>query len=266
LLRYIRAQQTAAAAIAVVCPKTISHAEAVRLGEIAGQSVVTLRCRASLRSEAWNTGYSSLRERVGSGFFLFLDGDDLLQPDCLALMKQTFAHRPEAGLVAGWTGREDSFPMDVPLCPELSHQLMRTELGSACAFRAEAIGNAVPFRALPKHYDLWQLSVAVLANGWIGVTVAAMLAERRGQQDKLPWPETTALRAIRAEILQTAAGRISPIALDLLNDYAPLSSPADAGAKSGVAQIMKLLKAGARRKISNVRTRLLPSRRPKEPA
>jgi hypothetical protein len=124
----------------------------------------------------------------------------------------------------------------------------------------------MPFRPLAQEYDLWQLSVAVLAKGWIGVTLPTMLAERRGKQEKIAWPDVTALRAVRADLLQAAAGRISPIALDLLNDYAPLSLATSdrGGAQSGVAQIMKLLKAGARRKISRARTRLLTPRRPTE--
>ena len=143
---------------------------------------------------------------------------------------------------------------------------MRNEVGSAVAFRTEALGNATPFRALPGAYDLWHLSVAVLAKGWVGVTFPALLAERRGTQGKISWPDVTALRAIRAELLEAAAGKISPMALDLLNEYAPLPLGDTRGGQSGVAQIMAILKAGARRKISRAKTRLLPSRRPTENA
>ena len=183
-------------------------------------------------------------------------------------MKQTFERRPEVGVVAAWIGRENGLSLEVPLCPELTHQLVRNEVGSASAFRTEAICNTKPFYPLPPEYDLWQLSVAVLAKGWIGVTLPAMLAERRGKQEKLAWPDSTALRAIRADVLQAASGRISPVALDLLNDYVPLSlaTSGKGVAQSGVAQIMKLLKAGARRKISRARTRLLTPRRPTENA
>jgi len=266
LLRSIAAQTTPAAAIALVCSKRVSQKDAAWVDDLTGQSVMKVFCPASLRSEAWNEGYTAIQEGVASGFLLFLDGDDLLQPDCLALMKQTLAHRPEVGLVTAWIGRENRLSIEAPLCPELSHQLVRNDVGPASAFRAEALGNAMPFRGLPKEYDLWQLSVAVLAKGWIGVTFPAMLAERRGKQEKIAWPEITAFRAIRADLLQAASGRISPIALDLLNDYVPLSLAAadkEAG-QSGVAQIMKLLRAGARRRISRARTRLLPSRRPTE--
>jgi hypothetical protein len=179
-------------------------------------------------------------------------------------MRQTLARRPEVGLVAGWIGCEEGLSLDVPLCPELSHQLMRNEVGSAVAFRTEALGNTTPFRALPNAYDLWHLSVAVLAKGWVGVTFPALLAERRRRQTKIPWPDVTALRAFRAELLETARGRISPMALDLLNEYAPLPLGDTRGGQSGVAQIMSILKDGARRKISRARTRLLPSRRPTE--
>ena len=263
-LRSIAAQTTPATVIALVCNTPISPKDAAWVDEIAGQAVVKLLCPAVLRSEAWNVGYAAIEERVTSGFVLFLDGDDLLQPDCVGLMKQTLDHRPEVGLVAAWIGRENSLLIEAPLCPELTHQLVRNDVRAASAVRAEAIGNGKPFRPLAKGYDLWQLSVAVLAKGWIGVTVPAILAERRGKPEKLAWPDSTALRAIRADLLQAASSRISPTILDLLNDYVPLSlAGGDTGPpQSGVSQIMKLLKAGARRKISRARKTLLPSRSP----
>jgi hypothetical protein len=263
LLGSIAAQTKPAAAIALVCRSPLSVLENARANEIAAQPVTTLSSPASLRSEAWNAGYAAIRERVTSGFVLFLDADDLLRPECLARMQQTLRHRAEAGLVAGWIGREGTASLEAPLCPELSHQLMRNEMGSAVAFRTEALGNT-PFRALPSSYDLWQLSVAVLAKGWIGVTFPALLAERRGRQAKIPWPDVTALRAIRAELLDAARATLSPMALDLLNEYAPLPSGDTRGGQSGMAQIMAILKAGARRKISRAKTRLLPSKRPTE--
>lgn len=262
VLRSIAEQTVPATAVALVCG-SVSAPENARAG-IAGPTVTTLFSPGSLRSEAWNSGYAAIRERVPSGFVVFLDADDRLQPDCLARMRQTLARRPEVGLVAGWIGREEGLSLEVPLCPELSHQLMRNEVGSAVAFRTEALGNTAPFRALPNAYDLWKLSVAVLAKGWVGVTFPALLAERRGSQAKIPWPDVTALRAIRAELLESVRGKISPMALDLLNEYAPLPLGDTRGGQSGVAQIMSILKAGARRKISRARTRLLPSRRPTE--
>jgi glycosyltransferase involved in cell wall biosynthesis len=265
LLRSIAAQTTPATAIALVCSKPVSRKDAAWVDSLTGQSVVVLSRAASLRSAAWNAGYTAIQDRVASGFLLFLDGDDLLQPDCLALIKQTFAHRPEVGLAAAWIGREDG-SLEARLCPELSHQLVRNEVGSATAFRAEAIGNAMPFRPLPKEYDIWQLSVTVLAKGWIGIAFPAMLAERRGKQEKIAWPDITAMRAIRAEFMQAASSRIAPVALELLNDYISLALAAPDGlaSPSGMTQIMKLLKAGARRKISRARKKLLPSRRPTE--
>ena len=266
LLRSIAEQTSPATVVALVCGSTVSELEKARASEIAGQGVVTLFFPASQRSEAWNAGYAAIRDCIAPGLVLFLDADDLLYPDCLARMRQTLAHRPEVGLVAGWVGREEGLSLEAPLSPELSHQLMRNEVGSAVAFRTEALANTTPFRALPSTYDLWQLSVAVLAKGWVGVTVPTLLAERRGSQGKIPWPDVTALRAIRAELLEAAAGKISPMALDLLNEYAPLPLGDTRGGQSGVAQIMAILKAGARRKISRAKTRLLPSRRPTENA
>ena len=264
LLRSIAAQTMPATAVALVCGSTASEHDKAQASALAGQAVVTLSSAASERSEAWNAGYAAIRDRVASGFVLFLDTDDLLLPDCLARMREAFAHQPPIGLIAGWIGREGDITLEAPLSPELGHQLMRNDVGSAVAFRADALGNAPPFRALPSSYDLWQLSVAVLAKGWAGVTFPELLAERRGSPGKIPWPDVTALRAIRAELLEAAASHISPMALDLLTDYAALPLGDTRSGQTGMAQIMSILKAGARRKIWRARTRLLPSRRPTE--
>lgn len=259
LLQSIAAQTAPATVVALVC-----GSEGAAIKETSEKTIITLFSSAAFRSEAWNMGFAAIRERVASGFVLFLDADDLLQPDCLARMQQTLTHRPEVALVTGWIGREEGMSLEAPLSPELSHQVMRNEVGSAVAFRIEALGNTAPFRPLPSSYDLWHLSVAVLAKGWVGVTFPALLAERRGRQTRIPWPDVTALRAIRAELLEAAAGKISPMALDLLNEYTPLPLGDTRAGQSGVAQIMSILTAGARRKISRARTRLLPSRRPTE--
>ena len=112
LLRSIAEQTSPATIVALVCGSTVSELETARASEIAGQGVVTLFSPASLRSEAWNTGYAAIRERIAPGLVLFLDTDDLLQPDCLARMRQTLAHRSEVGLVAGWIGREEGLSLE----------------------------------------------------------------------------------------------------------------------------------------------------------
>ena len=261
LLRSIAAQTTPATAIALVCSKPISEKDAAWVDDLVGRNVFKLVCPASLRSEAWNAGYAAIRENVASGFLLFLDGDDLLQADYLSLMKHVFERRPEIGVVGAWVGRDNGSSIEITLCPELVHQLVGNDVGSASAFRAEAIGRAMPFRPVTNEYDLWQLSVAVLAKGWVGVTLPAMLTERRGKQVKIVWPETSASLAMRAELLQEASVSISPIVLDLLMDGVPVSPPDTKPQPSSVVQLMKLLKAGARRNISRARRTLLPARR-----
>ena len=48
------------------------------------------------------------------------------------------------------------------------------------------------------------------------------LATRHQERACIDWPEVTALRAIRAELLAPFAGTASRTALDLVDDYVPL--------------------------------------------
>ena len=264
LLRSIAAQTNAATAIALVCSRAISGEDAAWMDNVAGQKLVSLVCPASLRSAAWNAGYAAIREKIASGFFLFLDSDDLLQADCLSRIRKAFERRPDVGVVTSWIGRESGASIEITLCPELVHQLIGNDVGSASAFRADAIGNSMPFRPVTDEYDLWQLSVSVLAKGWIGLSLPAMLAERRGKQGKLDWSATSVSLAMRTEFLQEASQGISPIVFDLLMDSVPVSAPFKQSPRDAITTLIKVIKAGARRNLSRARKTLLPARRTRE--
>ena len=73
---------------------------------------------------------------------------------------------------------------------------------------------------LTREHDIWDLANKVMAKGWSAVTCpetfAAALAETAAS-----WPEVTALRAIRAELLSPFGDAVTPIALSLVDDYVP---------------------------------------------
>jgi len=124
--------------------------------------------------------------------------------------------------VSPWAGGGGgSQKPEAAVCPDLEHQLIRNDVTPASAFRAAAIGGP-PFRpGLAREYDIWELANRVLAKGWSAVTCPEILAQRRAQRPQLPWPEVTALRAIRAELLSPFRDAVRPTALSLVDDYVP---------------------------------------------
>ena len=100
---------------------------------------------------------------------------------------------------------------------------MDNDVCSASAFRAEAIGRAPPFRAgMPRGYDVWDVANMVMAHGWLAVTYPRILARRHAGKPKIRWPEATALRALRVELLRRISHKLDPDLLDLIDDFVPI--------------------------------------------
>jgi glycosyltransferase involved in cell wall biosynthesis len=260
----IGAQALRPAAIALVTATPLSTSEQENATTAAGQSVTSLVCPAKQRAECWNLGYAAIHAEIVPGFVLFLDGQDGLQPDCLASMDRAFAHRPEVGVVTPWIAQDKRPLLEAPLPPDLGHQLAKNDVGPASAFRCEAIEGANAFRLLPIGYDLWYLSTAIFARGWLGVTFPATLSLRHVRNIALPAPEKTTMRALRAEMLHEAAGMLPPMLLDLVTHHVPDPVAAEE-VETGMNQLMTLFKTLVRRRISRVHRRLT-ARRPQQKA
>jgi glycosyltransferase involved in cell wall biosynthesis len=198
-------------AIALVC------AEAA--GEIPGVLCLhrpELQCAA-----AWNAGHAALRDRK-PGFWLFLDEHDRLAPSCLARMQQILVDHPEVGLIAPWTFRGEA-ALEAPPIADLTHQLVQNDCPPATAIRDAALGADPPFRpGMPREFDIWDLANRVLAQGWAAASLPEALAERQLPPPRHGWPDLTALRAIRGELLAPLESQVSPITVELIDLYVPL--------------------------------------------
>ena len=224
VLRSLQAQTVPPRAIAVVHLEEPPEASREDLTQWTGRGVVFRHRPDCAGPEAWNAGFTALQSGGGQGFWLFLDGADTLAPTCLERIGRTFAHRPEAGIAALWTERTTgSNALDAPPCPEPFYQLTGNDVPPASAFRAAALGTEPAFRCgTPREYDTWQLANVVMAKGWSAVTIPEILATRSAEKPTISWPEVTALRAIRAELLSPFTATATRIALDLVDDYVPL--------------------------------------------
>lgn len=170
---------------------------------------------------AWNAGREALCDRK-PGFWLFLDEHDRLAPGCLARMQQILIDRPEVGLVAPWTFRGKE-ALEAPPIAELTHQMVRNDVPPATAIRDAALGTDPPFRpGMPREFDIWDLANRILLQGWAATSLPEALAERRLPLPQRGWPDLTALRAIRGELLAPLADEVGPTALELIDLYVPL--------------------------------------------
>jgi glycosyltransferase involved in cell wall biosynthesis len=179
-------------------------------------------------ADAWNAGLEALQDKGSCGFWVFLDEGDRLLPDYLSRIEAVFSHRAEVGIIAVWIERMSGHrSLVAPLCPDPEYQLRGNEVTSASAFRAEALGGVAPFRpGMPREYDVWDLANAVMAKGWRAVAYPEILAHRFREEPKVVWPDSTALRAIRAEILDRFSDGISRESLGLIYDHVPIPQAA----------------------------------------
>jgi glycosyltransferase involved in cell wall biosynthesis len=224
VLASIRDQTRRPKAIAVVCAIPPSGKDADQACRLMDDGVCILVHPDRTGADAWNAGLAASQPISGCTFWLFLDQYDSLLPDCLEQMGKVFALRPEAAIVSMWTDRTGSRPsLDAPPCPDLRYQLAGNDVALASAFRAEAIGRHSPFRpGMPREYDIWDLANRVIAAGWFAVTYPGILAQRHAETPKIPWPQSTAMRAIRADLLRGLDGALDPVTFDLIDDYVPI--------------------------------------------
>jgi glycogen synthase len=244
VLASLRDQTRWPKAIAIVCAIAPSGENADQACGLMDDGVTVLVQPGRTGADAWNAGLAASRPISGCMFWLFLDQYDTLFPDCLEQMGKVFAVRPEAAIVSIWTDRTGPRPsLDAPPCPDLRYQLTGNDVALASGFRAEAIGVHSPFRpGMPREYDIWDLANRVIAAGWFAVTYPGLLAQRHAEAPKVPWPQSTALRAIRSELLQRLDDALDPITLYLIDDYVPIPLATVSDAYSaGVARRKTLL-------------------------
>jgi hypothetical protein len=223
-LESLRVQTTPPRAVAIVSRTPPSDTDAERTRRLMSDGITVLTSPEHPGADAWNVGIAASPRMGNCLFHMFLDGHDHLLPDCLERVEKVLRHRSDVGIVSFWTEVDGVLnSLDAPPCPLLSYQLRENDVCSASAFRAEAIGRAPPFRAgMPRGYDVWDLANAVMADGWVAVTYPRMLARRHTAKPEVLWPEATALRALRVELLQRISHKLDPSALDLIDDYVPI--------------------------------------------
>ena len=219
LLRSLEAQTVQPRAIAIVHRVAASQSTSLPFGGAA----LLLHCPATGNAAAWNAGHAALAGE-DDAYWLFLDADDELAPDALARMGEVLDTRPDVAIVSPWTERTTGADrLDATPSPDAQAQLIANDVAPASAFRGTALGPNPPFRpGAQREYDVWELANRVLAAGGSAVTLPEALLTRHAARPHTPWPGTTALRAVRAEVLSPLLAVTGAGTLDLVFDYVPL--------------------------------------------
>jgi len=113
--------------------------------------------------------------------FAFLDAGDRLQPSFVAACESVLRRCPEVGLVSCWAhqlGAGDK--IWIKPCPSFPHQWLSNDAISFSTIRTEALWEAGNFRpGMNQGYEDWDLFNAVMAAGWVAVTIPEVLGEGR---------------------------------------------------------------------------------------
>lgn len=112
--------------------------------------------------------------------FVFLRAEDRLKPNFIAACESVFQQRPEVGLISCWTqqyGTDDK--IWIRPCPSFPYQWVSNDAAPFSAVRTEALQGAGYFRAgMSDGYDIWDLFNAVMAAGWVAVTIPEILGDQ----------------------------------------------------------------------------------------
>jgi hypothetical protein len=154
-----------------------------------------------------------------------LDERDLPFPAYVERCGHVLAHCPEVGLVSFWEeagGRLEARP-----CPARPYQWAWNDAAPASVLRLAALD---PLDRVPvseeRSYEGWLLANAVVARGWVGVTVPEVLAARAEARDRVDRLDSS--RMVRA-VLEPFATEVSRDAAELL----VLTRSGNAGALRG---------------------------------
>ncbi|MBM2832864.1 MAG: glycosyl transferase group 1 [Candidatus Brocadiaceae bacterium] len=112
--------------------------------------------------------------------FVFLRAEDVLQPGFIAACESVLQRRPEIGLVSCWTqfyGTDDK--VWIQPCPSFPYQWLSNEAAPFSAVRTEALIAAGKFRPVMSNgYDVWDLFNAIMAAGWVAVTIPEIMGSQ----------------------------------------------------------------------------------------
>ncbi len=177
----LQRQQRPAEAVLVAAPITVDVGTTEAAGAAQKRGWRVVRANLPARAEAWNVGaLAALEGTARPAALLFLDESVRLDPGFLDTMAGILRSCPEVGFASTWTWvRAGAGRVHAPPCPTFPYQLIGDDTGPALLVRVEALEEAGLFSLeMPYGYERWDLANVLMARGWVGITVPALLAEQ----------------------------------------------------------------------------------------
>lgn len=187
-LQSIKRQTQKPAAVVVVDDKSTEERtlKALRKGRQEGWQVIEKKNGDIVPAK--NTGIETiLSSHPNLLAFAFLNAEDQLQHGFVAACESVLLRCPEVGLVSCWahySGINDR--TWIRPCPGFPYQWLSNEAVPFSVVRTEALREAGNFRPGMSHgYENWDLFNAVMAGGWVAVTIPEMLGDHRVREDPM---------------------------------------------------------------------------------
>lgn len=119
--------------------------------------------------------------------FAFLRAQDRLQPGFVAACESVLQRCQEVGLVSCWTHHSEADNrIWIRPCPGFPYQWLSNEAAPFSTVRTEALREVGNFRpVMSQGYEDWDLFNAVMAAGWVAVTIPEILGDHRVWEDSM---------------------------------------------------------------------------------
>jgi glycosyltransferase involved in cell wall biosynthesis len=152
----------------------------------------------------------------------FIKPIDVLASSFIADCQETLTHCPDVGIVSGWTANQKGF--DIEPCPNFPYQWQSNGAASFSAIRTAALRSASAARlAMKPPYEAWYLFSAMMAAGWVAVTLPKVLVRKalkiKHSKSKTGFTQAD-LEEMRAVLLENF-----PQLSNTLNGFSNLSEP-----------------------------------------
>jgi hypothetical protein len=176
-LASVRSQTRPPAAVVVATGPATTAADPVAPSE----GTLLIRCSTRNGAAVKNAALDAIRaaavEPLG---IVFLAAGDRLSPDALERFLGVLSHAPDAGLITSWVRHRGALEeLWIRPSPAFPYQWLEHEVAGPCVVRAAALEDAGRFDPELDHgYEDWDVANAILARGWIGLTVPEVLGER----------------------------------------------------------------------------------------
>lgn len=150
--------------------------------------------------------------------FAFLSAKNFLQPRFVAVCESVLQRCTEVGLVSCWVSYSKSnAKIWIKPCPVFPYQWLSNDVAPFGVIRTEALLEAGNFRSVMNQgYEDWYFFNAIMAIGWVAVTVPEILVVCLGRNDSLQ--HITSIHAygqMRRELMERFPDMITRDAKDI---------------------------------------------------